>query len=87
MCIEINVDKLTFLHSRFGPKIFEVCGITSPYHRFITRLSFIAKVLPSLFTSKVFQSSMSQMCQVSEISLNINKFVASDQLLYFQNCT
>lgn len=86
ICIEINVDKLTFLHSRFGPKIFEVCGITSPYHKFITRLSFIAKMLPSLFTSKVFQKSMSQMCQVREISVNIGKFVASDQLLNLQNC-
>ena len=86
ICIEINVDKLTFLHSRFGPKIFEVCGITSPYHKFITRLSFIAMVLPSLFTSKVFQKSMSQMCQVREISVNISKFVASDQLLNLQNC-
>ena len=53
-CIEIDIDTLSFVHSRYGEKIFELCGITSPFADYIRGISFKATAMSALFNSRVF---------------------------------
>ena len=86
-CIEMNMEKLSFLHSMYGPKIFEICGATSPFAEHITRLSFLTKGLPLLFSSRVFQKSMMHMKQLKEISLVCSHFYLKDwSIINVSNC-
>jgi hypothetical protein len=59
--IEIDMQKLQFRHSIYGPKIFEICGKDSIYNKYVTRLSFISQNVVSLYSAKVFPKCLNQM--------------------------
>lgn len=87
VCIEIDMQKLQFRHSRNGPKIFEICGKNSIYSKFVTRLSFITANTGILYSSKVFPQCLNQMSHVKEVSLRIHSYQLMHEVcLHFSNC-
>ena len=86
ICIEIDMQKLQFRHSIYGPKIFEICGKTSIYNKYITRLSFISWDVPALYIAKVFPNCLNQMQQVKEISIKLHSVKFPDSCMNLSKC-
>ena len=86
ICIEIDMQKLQFRHSIYGPKIFEICGKTSIYNKYITRLSFIGWDVPALYMAKVFPNCVSQMSHVKEVSIKLHKVKFPDSCMNLSKC-
>jgi hypothetical protein len=80
------MQKLQFRHSIYGPKIFEICGKTSIYNKYITRLSFIGWDVPALYMAKVFPNCLSQMPQVREISIKLHEAKFPDSCMNLSKC-
>lgn len=86
ICIEIDMDKLQFRHSRNGPKIFEICGKNSKYSQFVRRLSFITENMEILYSSKVFPQCLNQMSHVKDLSLKVSCVGKKDVCLHLSMC-